>query len=487
VEYEDLIVEIKSDLTVIGTFRENPESSKLLLSNEIRDFVNEMAIPGRNFDTPAVLDFGNELRKALFSGDLEKQFLDVMKLTEESGLGVRLLLKVDPEFVNYPWEAMSYNYIPLGTDIRIPIIRILPGNNSQINLKEGLPKPLVILSNVQEQYYVDTAREWEIIRDALSNNLYVDKPVPVDVATRQRIESQMSKASFNIIHFVGHADVKDKKNFLALRDEDGALDKADEDLIRALFLNEESLGLIILNACSTAKFSSEFTGLVPKLLMRVPAIVAMRQPISNPAAKAFTAGFYTNLLDSIEVAVQKARNSMFISKGCNGNDFTIPVIYLGWRNGRTAKKIFVKSYTGDGTPFTLEYPSRLKAEDILRKDFRELDRNYDILKKTVTTIHQSGENMYLFSTNGFLWEKSFTEFRTSCSGLHTKVRSFNQNAAEVLEKKYLSLFLSVDHIFDLIKKGKGAEINPSLEVIDKDYEALTVLYAKVLAGKWEES
>jgi len=57
VYYEDFIVEIRQDMNVIGTFRNDSKCSALSLNNEIKNFVEQLAVPGKKFEPAPVLDF----------------------------------------------------------------------------------------------------------------------------------------------------------------------------------------------------------------------------------------------------------------------------------------------------------------------------------------------------------------------------------------------------------------------------------------------
>ena len=93
---------------------------------------------------------------------------------------------------------------------------------------------------------------------------------------------------------------------------------------------------MIINACYSAKMAvSEddkpfsFSGLIPRLLKHIPAIIAMRLPITNAASLAFSTSVYPNIIElQIEEMIQRIRNSMYKNDNCNPLDFSIPVIFL---------------------------------------------------------------------------------------------------------------------------------------------------------------
>lgn len=483
--YLDFVLRIGSDSTITSTFQDNVVVSKLELSNDIKDFKDKLATPGKKFEKQQVIDFGENLRKALFKDKIEEQFKEAMNIVADGHeFGIRILLDVDPTFADYPWETMSNNRICLATDIRTPIVRIFPGNNKAVNLKDKLPKILFILSNVIGEYYVDTVKEMEIINDALPDSQHIAEPEKVEIATRARIGKAINSDTFNIIHFVGHGNFEDDAGYLALRDEDGRLDKANEDVITALFRNTNSLGLVILNACSTAQISSNFTGLVPKLLSTIPAVIAMRQPISNSAAKSFVDGFYSNLLsDSIEETIQKARNSMYINNDCNGIDFSIPVLYLGWRGEKTTKKIFVKSYVDMDEIRTKISSVQKKPSEILQSIFA-LNKNYFDFEKMVTSIlEQNQDGIDLLSRNPFFWDPALKDFRNKCELTIADICLVFSTSSDTLADKSQSLIHKLDDLSRSIRNGIREKIEESWKELVKEYDLVLVLCSRTVAGE----
>jgi hypothetical protein len=477
-------------------------NSSLELTPSISETIDKLKDPSeaKKFTQEKILDFGKELWEALFREDIKTQFENAMKKVDAQH-GLRILLKTAPKESAYPWEAMSYKDIPLSTDIRTPIVRIFEGDNNARNIKEKLPKILLILSNASGQYYVDTAVERDIIVGSLESNQNVARPPEiVDVATIDNIQEKISSMEqkgepVNIIHFVGHGKFEDETGFLALKKSGpvGDVEEAKEDVVRHLFLNQvNSLGLIVLNACSTAAISSEFTGLVPKLLSRVPAVVAMRQPISDIGAKSFARGFYQNLyVESIEASMQNARNNMFINNNCRGVDFTIPVLYLSWQdlNG-TVQKIFVKELPIAPKPsVVMEIRRKKKPSEFILTLMEISGDQFTKLEQTMKTIlnpSKGDPGLKFWARNKNLWTYLIENFRKKCEELALDLSCVYSNAQQSISPKCVSLFDKLDNLADSIEQELKEDAEKAWNEVKNNYEELNGAVSKIIVGELEE-
>jgi hypothetical protein len=343
--YKDFYLEICADSSVKSRYGEETKEGTLNIDDDLKNQIEKFLDPGRKMTKQQVATFGDNLRQSLFTGSIADQFEEAMKyLPAETGL--RIMLEIDPKYAVYPWEAMSKDGTPMSIDKYTLIVRVFSGSNRYVNLEDNPLTILIIASNVVGLPHVDSESEIDTITKVLEkakDPIDLDK---VNIATKENIEEKIKNKFYHIIHYIGHGDFKDDKGYLALRNKKGRLDKANEEDINHIFLNEESIGLMVFNACHTAEISNRFTGLVPKLIKRVPAIVSMRDRISNDAAGAFARGFYLNLLGKkIEETIQETRQSMFNDEICEPRDFTIPILFLGIDDKkRTVQTLFRKTY-----------------------------------------------------------------------------------------------------------------------------------------------
>jgi hypothetical protein len=334
-QYRDFIIEIGPGNSLKSQYEREEKQGTLKIDSTLSDSISAFIdVENCDWNAKAVLNFGDDLRKVLFEGEIGNQFERAMKTTT-TDQGLRIILKTDPAYAKYPWEAISNNETPFAINKITPIIRGLTGCNKSVNLKDKPLTILVIASSPVGLSNVASKNEINNIQNEMKNAKEAIDLDTEEEATRENIESKIKKKNYNIIHFIGHGDFDSRKQtgYLALQKKNGRPDLASETEIKNIFLNQETVGLMLLNACETAEISERLgNGLVPKLIERVPAIISMRTRISADASVAFTRGCYLNLLGkSIEETIQEARQSMFINDYLDKDprDFSIPLLFLG--------------------------------------------------------------------------------------------------------------------------------------------------------------
>ena len=175
--------------------------------------------------------------------------------------------------------------------------------------------------------------------------------------TLEEIERDLKNYEPDIYHFSGHGE--HDALWLARRDREEArqsLDpvrraravygfgkkieseafKASIDAITSLFAIDKPPQLVVLDACNSdwSWLSEMLPGVAHQLVEHVPAVVAMRYPISNTSAERFSVQLYERILEgrNLDEAVQSARNSLFISDpslpGGSSRAFGTPVLYV---------------------------------------------------------------------------------------------------------------------------------------------------------------
>jgi hypothetical protein len=297
---------------------------------------------------------GEELFDAVFVGEVGVDFKKAYDETEQEAVGLRVLLDVDPKLTWFPWEIIRFQDKFLATEIRTPVLRIFTGKTMSINLKEGkMPRVLAVLSNLENKSGVDVTIERTNLTNAILNEnsanfggledilpkpgSHSGNPSLGDIETILNITRVNSEDPFNIVHFLAHGEFDEEKNVSAIvlqptTDEETQRIKsvaASGSKIKEKLGSERSIGLVVLNACSTGRILEGAPSLVSELLDISPAVVAMRKKIGKDIAKDFTIQFYGNLTpQNAEIAIQMARQKLHtINK--RTLDFSIPVLYLG--------------------------------------------------------------------------------------------------------------------------------------------------------------
>ncbi|UCG23036.1 MAG: CHAT domain-containing protein, partial [Chloroflexota bacterium] len=117
-------------------------------------------------------------------------------------------------------------------------------------------------------------------------------------------------------------------------DENGAVDRISEDTFTRDVTNHESLQIVFLASCETARVNADqiegspLVGLAPKLVANgVPAVIAMQDVIEMGAAQEITASFYGNLFlhGDVDRALNEAR---YQSHDDEEAGWSVPVLFM---------------------------------------------------------------------------------------------------------------------------------------------------------------
>lgn len=265
---------------------------------------------------------------------------------EECGVRIRLQLgDLNPEIAAIPWEFLYAESEGgfLGSSVLTPLVRyILPGDGpSEVREPEArLPFNLLVVIPAVPNLNVDD--EKRRIREALDG---IHPPVAIkfldEVVTRASLSDELQKESYDFVHFVGHGDFKDGKGLLRLNQDAVEPDWIDDQALSELIKNHTSIKLVVLNTCLGAELSTTkaFAGLAPQLVIhgRVPAVVAMQYPISDPEAISFVHAFYRALFEgsgrgSVDVAVTMARSALSRDFP-NTRAVGLPVLFTRYNEG----------------------------------------------------------------------------------------------------------------------------------------------------------
>jgi hypothetical protein len=157
--------------------------------------------------------------------------------------------------------------------------------------------------------------------------------------TLAALRTALRRDEYHIIHFLGHGDIDPDtgEGFLLLENADGSPRSVTGQALGAILRDHRSLRLALLNACRGAAASpdSPFTGVAGKLVQQgIPAVVAMRAAVSDPAAVAFAHEFYAAIADgyAVDAALAEARKALF-AEGSAG-EWAIPVLFMRAPDGR---------------------------------------------------------------------------------------------------------------------------------------------------------
>jgi hypothetical protein len=270
-------------------------------------------------------EIGEELFEALFSGEvlrLYERCLD--RIESQPELGLRIKLMIDPREPQIaplqvlPWELMRQPGTPefLSLSRRRLFVRYL-----------AVPRPIEIVRRPQVLRVLCVAAspadlpslaldcELKNVRDAIGGAEGIEV-VQLETPTLEGVRRALLEQECHVLHFMGHGDFAAAEGgFLWFERSDGSGDPIrGEDLANKL-ADIPSLRLVVLNACDSGGTDEAglFTGVATSLVLGgLPAVVAMRAPISDEAAIVFSQTFYRRLLagDPVDLAVAEARQAM---------------------------------------------------------------------------------------------------------------------------------------------------------------------------------
>ncbi len=159
-------------------------------------------------------------------------------------------------------------------------------------------------------------------------------------ATLRRLCDRLLAGDVHALHLHTHGLIRKgaPAASLVLEAEDGRCAFAGEAELAEIFAGELALRLITLIACSSARRTRDepFSGLGQALVRRgIPAVLAMRRPITVQAAAQFTAAFYRNLDRSglIDEAVSQTRMQLHVEE-TKSLEWSTPILFMRLLDGR---------------------------------------------------------------------------------------------------------------------------------------------------------
>lgn len=318
-------------------------------ATEAGEFVQEIMPSARPLSRLAVQalmkEHGGRLFDALFQNDLlvclERSFDEVRR--RNGTLRIKLRLTDTPELLSLPWEYLFHRRrnLFLSQSTTSSLVHFLELPDPVASLTVALPlRMLVVIANPTDQQPLDVEREWTNIQGALAD-LIERGMVIIDRlpnATLPELQSALRRHDYHVIHFVGHADFDETtgQGHVIFADAQGQSNPMPGEVLAQLLHNERTLRLAVLNACEGAQTSSinPFAGIAQLLVQQgVPAVIAMRHPISDDAAIAFSHEFYAALADgySVDAAVTEGRVAVATRMG-NG-EWGTPQLIMHAQNG----------------------------------------------------------------------------------------------------------------------------------------------------------
>ncbi len=285
--------------------------------------------------------FGARLFEATFTGDVAGCLHRSLAVTDNdrSGLRIRLHLVDCPELADLPWEylhdASRQRFLCLSE--RTPLVRYLPLPDPVRPLPVAGPvRILAVISNPEvDADVLNVEAEWDNLGVAVAGpraagRIMLDRLARPTLADLHRA---LGRHEYHVLHFIGHGRFNPalgQGELLFADDQDRALAVTGSSLATILH-DHRSLRLAVLNACEGARSGTAdvFAGTAQTLIRQgVPAVVAMQFEISDPAAIAFSEGFYEAIAAKrpLDAATATGRTRVYAQTN-GGVEWATPVLY----------------------------------------------------------------------------------------------------------------------------------------------------------------
>lgn len=287
---------------------------------------------------------GDCLFEALFTKSVLGLFernLGMMDRDERRGLRIKLQLDLGHPAVRplhaLPWERLyrsDYREL-LALSRRTPVVRGLDVPPSVRPRVAGPLRVLLVTAMPGGQQNLDLERERLLIEDVTCGmaNFTLAR---LEHASPEVLGRVLRNETPHVLHFMGHGGFDEVHGHgLILEDGKGGPCMLSGPVLADLLRKCGSLQLAVLTACRTGEAPLEekqdpFTGVAPALVMAgLPAVLAMRSPISDGAAIAFSEAFYSGLAagDPVESATTDGREAIRLTPASSA-EWSIPVLFL---------------------------------------------------------------------------------------------------------------------------------------------------------------
>lgn len=270
---------------------------------------------------------GERLFQTFFQDAIRELFVKSHSAAQARERGVRVKIRIDPReprlagVSGLPWETVQDPETGrfLSLDRLTPVVRYL--EVSEPNRLAPFRSPLrilVVIANPEATTPLDLDSERKTLKNAWrSDNVeisFLEKP------TLDALRQHLLSSPQHVFHFMGHGGFDEARGtgHLVFETSSGASQPVRDEVLATVLRGEARPRLVVLNACQTGRTSDQsgrhpFAGVAPALVRAgVPAVVAMRRAISDPAAVVFSKALYQRLAagDPVDAAVAEGRISL---------------------------------------------------------------------------------------------------------------------------------------------------------------------------------
>lgn len=298
-------------------------------------------------DPPMVrpADIGGRLFRSVFTGQVGNLFYQSLRGMGGAGPGLRIRLRINPRDRSVtalhavPWELLyredTEDFLALGR--YTPIVRALDVPRPTETHPLEPPLRILIVSAKSPEHdelcFVDEIGQ-------LTEILHRNRDIRVETMEdpdAQKLRRALTGKPFHVLHYIGHGDFdpETSEGVLVIPDHLTGRETLSGPHLADKIKDLESLRLVVLNACDTARLSADsghspFAGVATALVLGgIPAVVAMQSPIDDHQAIAFSAAFYEQLADGcpVDEALTEGRQAIH-SLDPDGAGWAVPVLFM---------------------------------------------------------------------------------------------------------------------------------------------------------------
>jgi sulfatase modifying factor 1 len=305
-------------------------------STELYRSVREVRFPDRPVPKKA-RKVGGELFQAVFRKPIYGLWCAALAQAEKDGSGVRLRLTLSEELWDWPWEWLfdcQSGFLAYSTSPPISIVRYIdesgPSRSISGVVRVGV---LVVAAQPRCQDPLDVEAEWNELKRGLARLLSWRRVrlERLESPTLSQLRERLFFGTFHVLHFIGHGGLNaNGEGAVLFENAEGGQEAVDGLTLGPILARHSSLRLVVLNACEGARDgNAPFAGVAQSLVRyRIPAVVAMQDPIRDQDAIRFSRHFYAGLVrgGSVDRALSHALIGMLADNPGRGR--STPVLYL---------------------------------------------------------------------------------------------------------------------------------------------------------------
>lgn len=319
------------DLDPWPVLKQRPQLQSTVLASAVssRGALSEVERPVR--------EVGEALFNALFDEGVYAAYQACCAVATERGTQLRVVLRTQtPELAALPWEMLYDPEAGAYLCQREPLVRHVSVPSVTRPLRVSPPlRILGVVAAPRDRARLDVEGEKQRLSTALAPLGSRVELRWVDGGRWADVQEELVAGSWHVLHFVGHGgfDREGGGGILALEDDEGNTDIVGAERFSDLLtLQSPPLQLVVLNSCAGGHSAAQdlFSSTAATLIRTgVSAVVAMQFAVSDPAAKAFAAGFYQAIAHNHSIA-EAVRVGRIGIRGTSEEtlEWITPVLYL---------------------------------------------------------------------------------------------------------------------------------------------------------------